>query len=315
MRTLIATFAAAVAFAVAALAWTPVEVNDTGSLNDDGLHRWVYRGHYMLPHDFSSRTSLFGRESKFFIHFLRPAEAMETVMIGDLRFSEFLPPCADEDTLRGRFEMAFSFRVDEVDTNDWNTEPVWTSPSIGIPFVGYTPRYFFSSLSRTQGNAWDQMVTQINSIFLPGDPIIIRFIPEGESGFLINDEAQPFSLAYTTDLTQEPAFLDIGDTRIRYLSAAERPSFHGLVIHGTATRDPWTSQRALFRFFSSGGAEVTTKEVAVPWLEDQTRKTVYLGLTPEFVAQHPSLTFYANGRPEEEPTTCRVDTLKSYYQR
>jgi hypothetical protein len=312
MRALL-SLAAVLILAALALAWMPVNVNDTGSLNDDGFHRWVTRGH-----DLSSRRSLFGRESRFFIHFLRPeVDDIETVMLGDLRFNEFLPPCADRDTLRGRFVMAFSGSVEEVDTMwDWNSEPVWTSPPVAIPYTGYTTRYFFSSRSRLQGNAWDQLVTQLDTLFGtdPPSPIVIRFMPEGQSGFIINDAVQPFSMAYSTDLSQETDFLDVGDTRIRYLSPAEALAFHGSVIRGISKRDPWTSQRALFHFFLPGGIDLAPKELTIPWLEDQTRLTIYLGLTPEFVAQYPTVTYYANGRPPEVPTQCRVDTLTTYYR-
>lgn len=311
MKTWILVFFTTILLAANGAAWTPVNVNDSGMLNFDGLRNWAWRGNVAQGYTFSSRTTLFGRESKFFIHFLRPEEDMETVMIGDLRFNEFLPPCAEADTLSGRFEMARSFGIGRVDVVlDWDSEPVWTSPVVHIPYTGYTTRFFFSSLSRLQDNAWDEMVSQIN-LFDIGDPIILRFVPIGESGFLINGDAQLFCMAYTTDLSQETFFLDFGDPRIQYLSPAESQAFRGLVIHGVATRDPWTGQRALFRFFLPGGAEIGSKEIALPWPEDQTHMNIQIGLTPDFLSDYPSLTILANG---QETATCRVDTLKSFYQ-
>jgi hypothetical protein len=310
MKTWILVFLITILLAANCLAWTPVNVNDRGMLNHDGLRHWVNRGNGLSDYTFSSRTTLFGRESKFFYHFLRPEADIETIMIGDLRFNEFLPPCADEDTLSGRFEMAHSYGIGHVDSIlDWDSNPEWMSPIIHFPMTGYTNRFFFSSLSRTQGNDWDDMVTQINRL-PPGTPLVLRFVPSGQSGFLINAEDQPFRMAYTTDLAQETSFLDIGDPRIQYLAPEVVANFHGPVIRGLATRDPWTGGRAIFRFFA-GNTEVASKEIALAWPEHQTRTNICIGLIPDFLMEYPNLTISANG---QEGATCRVDSLTIYCQ-
>ncbi|MBU0507320.1 hypothetical protein KKH27_00595 [bacterium] len=306
-------------------AWTLLTPNDRGSVHHYGAVMFTRRnpGTYSGNHHASRETS-WGDSSRWIVHATRPDSNIETIMIGPLTLGEFIPGCSDEDTVKFHFELVAAFNDSLIDSlRDFTSEPLAVSPTLFIPYegvgpyYGYTERYFFSSMTRLQSNGWDDFVPSINEHIQLNRAFIIRMVPEPGSGVILRDWNDFYAgpiLSFSLDLDAEEEWLDIGDSRIVYLSPSDAAGFHGVLLRGDWQREWGQSARLRLSGFRNDSLR-SWREISVPFQELQLTGNFIVGIRPEYLQQFPYMTWVANrypGNPQTIPWRC--DTLTAYWQ-
>jgi hypothetical protein len=257
---------------------------------------------------------------------------IESLVIGPLYLTEFVPNCSEADTVVFHFELSVASDSNGFDPHwDFASQPRAVSPEIHIPWDGTyynerlypyapcTPRTFFASLSRPQGNGWDDFVNEINALQPNARYFILRIVPDSSSGVLLADQTYLWNtpaLWYSQNLQLETDLLDSGDVRISYLTPQAALSYHGLVLRGRWSREWGMNADIILNYINHWGDEIFLKAIALPFRDNVLHGDFAIAIDSSFWQQHRVFTIegYSEQYFNWEFAACRADSLRLYYQ-
>ena len=192
---------------------------------------------------------------------------------------------------------------------------------IHIPYLGcnngFTQRRFYSSLSRLQGNSWDDFLPRLTEYIPPNGAFVIRIVQEDGSGVLVSvpSYSQFGALSYSMDADAEASFLDDGDARIQYLSPAEAPDYNGLVLRGRWRR-VWGMEARVLIWGMQNGEIPLWRAVSIPFQENQLAGDFALSIDPFLFPNYRWLLFEgrANSASGCTEVQSRCDFLHLHWQ-